>query len=130
MKRLGLIMAMGAILALSPLTACNSGSLSAAAVSATSATPAQAHTVAAAENLYTLVAHAATVYVKSGKASPLTVKAIGDYDNQAYSALVAARKAAQSGNSALIAAALEVWNSKYGDLSRYLGALGVTVPTQ
>lgn len=130
MKRLMLILGVGALLALTPLTACSSGDLSAAAVSLTSATPAQANSVAAAENLYVVVAHAATAYVKSGKPAPEVSKKIADLDLQLFNALKAARAAAESGNSAAVATALEVWNSRYGDLAKYLSGLGVAVPTQ
>jgi hypothetical protein len=127
MKRFALILGVGlALLAAPSLTAC--GSLADAATSVTSSSPAQANTLAAAELTYTAVAKVAKVYLQSGTASPATAKSIGDLDNQVYAALLAARQAQSSGNSPAIAAALQVFNTKYGSLWGFLKGLGLPVP--
>jgi hypothetical protein len=128
MKRLALIAGAGVLaLALPLLSACDtiSNALAGNAASAVSTSPAQAHTLAAAENAYTAAATAARVYVQSGKASRAVVAQIGQLDNEAYAALVAARQANSRGDSPALAAALEVFNAKYGSLWGFLKGLGL-----
>jgi len=128
MKRLGLIMGLGALLALMPLGACSTGSMSANAVSLTSTSAAQSHSMAAAENLYTAAATATAVWVRTAHPSVEVKQKIDQLSDAAYAAIVAGRTADAKGDSPGVAAALTLWNKQYGNLKDYLTGLGVPVP--
>jgi len=88
--------------------------------SASGTTPAQANTVAAAEQSYTELAKLETAYAKSGletKAQAIVIKSL---DNAVYADIVAARTAVANNDNPAAAAALQLFNQGYASLTAYL----------
>lgn len=132
MKRLGLIMALGAMLAFAPLvTACHTleAAAAGAAVSVTRATPQQQNAVAAAGDAYVLVARAVTVYVQVANPPQSTKDRIKVLNDGAYAVLMDARAAIRRDDSPAAALALKAWESRFGDFKGFLRTLGVPLPT-
>lgn len=113
MKRLH-CMALALCLAL-PLTAC--ATVESAALDLTSTSVQQASTVKAAGDLYVLADHAATAYLKSGKATKDVERRMVTVEQQLHDILLAARAADKRGDSPAVAAALATFNQNYKTLA-------------
>lgn len=131
MKRLA--MGIGALLLVfMPLSLTACGSLAAGAgdiaVSASSTSNTQQHALAAAQAAYTVVAEAATVYVRTANPPPEVRAEIRRYNDGIYSVLVQAREANARGNSPAVAAALVTLRTQSGAFRSFLAGRGVPVP--
>lgn len=96
---------------------------------ATSGSPAQANSAAAAESLYTAADKALTAAVQQGAISDAEATKLGGIDNQVYAALVTVRKAAEANDSAALAAALAAFNAIDAPFEAELTADGVATTT-
>lgn len=109
------------------LSGCTSmGSLlSGLAVSATSATPSQAKTLAEATQAATLAEHALDLYVTTGNPSPAVLHQLQVLVPAVHNALVKVEDANRAGNSALTAAALGAFNEALAAYASYSALQGV-----
>ncbi len=85
----------------------------------------QAQTVYALESAYEAAATVEVNYIASTGADPAVVKAMRAADEPAYDALVAARKAVASHDSAAAAAGISAAESAIGTLTTYLQSKGL-----
>lgn len=132
MKKLMLVLGMGlALLAAPALTACSSlaDAATSVAVSASSTSNLQQHSLAAAENAYSLAGQAVLTYNGVKPLSAATKAQIKAYDAAVYAELVKAREANAKGDSPAVAVALDAMKPLLGKLTNYLTGLGVSVPT-
>jgi hypothetical protein len=132
MKRLGLIMAMGAMLSLAPLAACSTDSFQGAVATTVTAvshnSPVQSNSVAAAGDAYALVANAVTVYVQTAHPAQAVKDRIGQLNDAAYQVLKDARVADKRGDSPAVALAMKAWADKFGALKAFSASLGIALP--
>lgn len=95
-------------------------------VSATSATPGQAKTVAEAAQAATLVEHSLDLYVKAGNPSPAVLTEIQVLVTAVHNTLVKAEQANAAGNSALTATGLAAFNQAIAAVNSYETLQGVS----
>jgi hypothetical protein len=88
------------------------------------ATPAQATTVGAAEQAYTVALNLGTVWLKSGKATKAQAATAKAMENALYTDLVAARTAVANGDNPGVAAALSMFNQAMPQLTAYIATNG------
>lgn len=133
MRKLALIMGLGALLSLAPMAACApdflKGAVADAATAASHTTPAQSNSVAALGDAYVLVANAATVYVKVAHPPQATKDHLRDLNDGAYKVLQDMRAADKRGDSPAVALAMKAWTDKFGALKAFLTQLGVPLPS-
>lgn len=84
-----------------------------------------AQTVYALEASYNALAQVETAYEQSAQADPAVSAHIKALDQVAYDALVAARNAAESGQSSAVTTSLAAGQSALADLANYLAQEGV-----
>ena len=111
-----------AALVIGPMAAC-APAMEAAALSVTHTTPQQASSLKAAGDLYTLGAHAATAYLKSGKATKAQAAAIMKIDTQLHASLKAGLAAERKGDSPAAGAALALFNQNWSTLKSMVPGL-------
>jgi membrane-bound lytic murein transglycosylase B len=86
--------------------------------------PAEATTVAAAEQGYTTAAHLEVVWLNSGKATPAQAQVAKALREAVYADVVAGRTAVASNDSAAIAVALKLFNQALPAFTGYLAGKG------
>lgn len=99
--------------------------LSGVAVSATSATPTQAKTVAEATQAATAAEHALDFYVVHGNPSPAVLQELKILVPAVHNALVKVEDANRAGNSVLAAAAMSAFNEALAAYKSYSAFQGV-----
>lgn len=95
-----------------------------ATLNASHTSVAQASSVKAAGDLYAVATHAATAYLKSGRATPDQARQMVVIEMQVYDALLQARQADKDNNSPALGAALALFNANYSALARLVPGLG------
>ena len=119
------VLALGAVVALGGCSGLGSF-VSGLTVSATTATPGQATTLAEAEQAATLTEKALDLYVNTGNPSPAVLNELNVLVPAVHNALVKVEQANKAGNSALIAAALAAFNQAIDAVNSYETLQGVS----